>query len=141
MADNPGPAEHRLLVCVSPNASSARLINAAKKMATALHAEWFAVYVESNAALLSEAARSRAADHMRLAAELGADAVTLAGRNVGEELARFARERGITRIIAGKPGRSSWSILSRSPVYQLVRSGGEADVYVILGDAVEQAKT
>src|SRR5262245_11761093 len=139
MADNPGPAEHRLLVCVSPDASSARLINAAKKMATDLHAEWFAVYVESNPAMLSETARSRAADHLRLAAELGAEAVTLAGRNVGEELARFARERGITRIIAGKPGRSSWNRLgSRSPVDQLVRSGGEADVYVISGEAGKQ---
>src|SRR5262245_7700049 len=138
MADNPGPAEHRLLVCVSPSPSSARLINSAKKMATDLHAEWFAVYVEPNTAMLSEAARSRAADHLRLAAELGAEAVTLAGRNVGEELARFARQRGITRILAGKPGRSSWSILSRSPVYQLVRSGGEADVYVISGEAGEQ---
>src|SRR5262245_2192143 len=139
MGDNPGRPEHRLLVCVSPSASSARLINAAKKMATDLHAEWFAVYVETNTAMMSEAARSRAADQLRLAAELGAEVVTLAGRNVGEELARFARQRGITRIIAGKPGRSSWNRLgSRSPVDQLVRSGGEADVYVISGEAGEQ---
>src|SRR5262245_63510239 len=138
MADNPGPAEHRLLVCVSPSPSSARLINSAKKMATDLHAEWFAVYVESNTAMLSEAARSRAADQLRLAAELGAEAITLAGRNIGEELARFATQRGITRIIAGKPGRSSWNRLgSGSPVDQLVRSGGEADVYVISGEAGE----
>src|SRR5262245_3946858 len=139
MADNPGPAEQRLLVCVSPSPSSGPLINAAKKMATDLHAEWFAVYVEPNSAMLSEAARNRAADHLRLAAELGAEAVTLAGRNVGEELARFARQRGITRIIAGKPGPSSWrGILSRSPVDQVVRIGGEADVYVIAGEAGEQ---
>src|SRR5262245_25947088 len=139
MADNPGPAEHRLLVCVSPSPSSARLINSAKKMAADFHAEWFAVYVEPNSAMLSEAARSRAADPLRLAAELGAEAVTLAGRNVGEELARFARQRGITRIIAGKPRRSSWNLIpSRSPVDQLLRSGADADVYVISGEAGEQ---
>src|SRR5262245_59069873 len=139
MPDDPGPAEQRLLVCVGPSPSSARLISSAKKMATDLHAEWFAVHVEPNTAMQSDAARSRAADHLRLASELGAEAVTLAGRNVGEQVARFARQRGITRIIVGKPGQSSWSgIFSPSPVDQLVRIGGEADVYVISGEAGQE---
>jgi len=143
MADAAGPTEQRLLVCVSPSASSAQLINAAKRMASDLHARWFAVYVEQpRMAMLSEAARSQAADNLRLAGELGAEAVALQGRNVAEQIARFARERNVGKILVGKPrGSFARGILSRSPVDQLVRIGGEIDVYVIQGEPGERRHT
>ena len=40
------PPAEKLLVCVGPSASSANLINSAKKIAASLNAKWFAVYVE-----------------------------------------------------------------------------------------------
>jgi two-component system, OmpR family, sensor histidine kinase KdpD len=140
MADTIAPTEARLLVCVSPSASSARLINAAKRMATDLHAEWFVAYVEQpRTAMLPEAVRNQAADNLRLAADLGAEAVTLSGRNIAEEIARFARQRNATRIIVGKPKHSfGKGILSRNPVDQLLRISGDVDVYVIAGEPGEQ---
>ena len=140
MADTVAPTEERLLVCVSPSSSSARLINAAKRMATDLHAEWFVAYVEQpRTAMLPEAVRNQAADNLRLAADLGAEAVTLSGRNIAEEIARFARQRNVTRIIVGKPKHSFGNgILSRNPVDQLVRISGDVDVYVIAGEPGEQ---
>ena len=140
MADTVGPTEERLLVCVSPSSSSARLINAAKKMAADRHAEWFVAYVEQpKAVMLPEAARTQAADNLRLAADLGAEAVTLPGRNIAEEIARFARQRNVTRIIVGKPKHSLGNgILSRNPVDQLLRISGDIDVYVIAGEPGEQ---
>ena len=51
---------------------------------------------------------------------------------------RFARERGITRIIAGKPGRSRLkSIFLSSPVDHLVRISGEIDIEIVSGDSGE----
>ena len=140
MADTVAPTEARLLVCVSPSPSSARLINAAKRMATDLHAEWFVAYVEQpRTAMLPEAVRNQAADNLRLAADLGAEAVTLSGRNIAEEIARFARQRNVTRIIVGKPEHSFGNgILSRNPVDQLLRISGDVDVYVIAGEPGEQ---
>lgn len=140
MADTVGPTEERLLVCVSPSSSSARLINAAKRMATDLHAEWFVAYVEQpRTAMLPEAVRNQAADNLRLAADLGAEAVTLSGRNIAEEIARFARQRNVARIIVGKPKHSFGNgILSRNPVDQLLRISGDVDVYVIAGEPGEQ---
>ena len=143
MADTVGPTEERLLVCVSPSSSSARLINAAKRMATDLHAEWFVAYVEqAKAVMLPEAARTQAADNLRLAAALGAEAVTLRGRNIAEEIATFARQRNVTRIIVGKPKHSFGNgVLSRNPVDQLLRISGDIDVYVIAGEPGEQRET
>jgi two-component system, OmpR family, sensor histidine kinase KdpD len=140
MANILKPTEERLLVCVSPSPSSVQLINAAKRMATSLHAKWLAVYVEEpKMAMLPEGERSRAADNLRLAGQLGGETVTLAGRNIAEEIVNFARQRNVTRIIVGKPRRSFWKgILSGSPVDQLVRTSGEIDIYVITGEPSER---
>jgi two-component system sensor histidine kinase KdpD len=112
-------------------------------MAGDLHARWFAVYVEQpRMAMRPEATRSQAADNLRLAGDLGAETVTLQGRNVAEEVARFAKERNIGRILVGKPERSLLrSLFSRSPVDQLVRIGGGIDVYVIQGEPGEHRDT
>jgi len=134
------PPAERLLVCVGPSASSANLINSAKKMAASLNAKWFAVYVETPKMLmLSEAERNRAADNLRLAEQWGAETFTVTGRDIAEELINFAKQRNITKIVAGKPRGSRWkNIFSRSPVDQLVRIGGEIDVYIITGERGEQ---
>src|SRR6185295_13933688 len=106
------------------------------------HAKWFAVYVEQpGMAMQPEAVRSQAADNLKLADDLGAETITLPGRNVAEEIVRFARQRSVTRIIVGKPKSSPGrAILSRrrSPVDQLVRLSGEVDVYVMDGEPGEQ---
>ena len=133
-------AEERLLACVSPNSSSARLLTSAKRMATELNAKWFAAYVEQpGAAMRPESARSQAADNLRLAADMGAEAVTLTGRDIAREIADFAQRRNVTRIVVGKPGRARWGgILSRNPVDELVRIADAIDVYVTDGEPAEQ---
>jgi two-component system sensor histidine kinase KdpD len=72
----------RLLVCVSPSPLSAELIRGARRLASALHADWLAVYVETSAALrLNDTERARAAENMRLAEQLGAETVILSASN------------------------------------------------------------
>ena len=132
----------KLLVCVNSGPSTARLINATKRMAAGLHAQWLAVYVEQPKTLmLPEAARNRVLDNLRLAEHLGAETFFLQGRHIAEEIISFARQQKITRIIVGRPSRSNWkTILHRSPVDQLVRISGEIDVYVLSGNAGEQGE-
>ena len=53
-------AGERVLVCVGPDPLSERLVRAARRLATALHAGWIAVYVETPAlARLPRSARDR----------------------------------------------------------------------------------
>ena len=139
MADISKLTTERLLVCVSPNPSSAGLINSAKRIADRLQAKWYAVYVEDLKMLkLPEAQRNRAAENLRLAEQLGAEIITLSGRNIAEEIINFARQQKINRILAGKPGSSRWEgILLRNPVDQLVRLSGDIDVSVIAGEPGE----
>src|SRR5262249_8737031 len=67
----PWATSERLLVCVGPSPTSAKLIRTAKRMATAFGADWLAVAVESphtNAA--AAVTRQRVAQHLRLAERL-----------------------------------------------------------------------
>ncbi|MGA7983861.1 MAG: two-component system sensor histidine kinase KdbD, partial [Burkholderiales bacterium] len=76
-------AGERLLVAIGPDEQAERLIRAGKRMATALHAEWIVVYVETPDLLrLKEAERDRRIALLRLAESLGAEAVTLGGSSV-----------------------------------------------------------
>ena len=125
----------RVLVCVGPSPAATDLIRAAQKLAANLQAEWFAVYVEDPRMLrLPEAERNRAVYNLRLAEQLGAETVTLRGRRIAEEIVNFARQRQISKIVAGKPGRPRWqALLLGSPVDELVRLSGDIEVQVISG--------
>jgi two-component system sensor histidine kinase KdpD len=125
----------RVLVCVSPSPNSAQLLRAASRMASSVHAELLALYVETPAALRLRASdRARLAAHMRLAEHLGGEAVTIRGEKAAEETVRFARKRNVTKIVVGKPTHPRWrDILSTPFLDEVVRSSGEVDIVVISG--------
>jgi two-component system sensor histidine kinase KdpD len=136
-------AVDKILVCVGPGPSSAGVIRFAARRAASEGAKLFAVYVETpRSVLLPEKERDRVIDNLWLAEQLGAETATLTGRDIAEEIMRFARLRGITRIIAGKPGRSRLkSILQGGPVDRLVRIGEEIDIEITSGDSGEPVET
>ena len=133
------PVRERLLVCIGPSPSSIRLVRAAKRMAEGLGAEWIVAYVETPAQTrLSQDARDRVAQTMRLAEQLGAETHTLTGARMSDEILAFARARNVSKIVVGKPERPLWRrIAAGSIVDTLVQGSGEIDVYVISGDRDE----
>jgi two-component system, OmpR family, sensor histidine kinase KdpD len=135
-SDNSSTPQEKILVCVGPNPAGAALIRTAKRMASRLQAGWLAVYVETPKMLrLPEAERNRAVYNLRLAEQLGAETITLRGRHIAEEIVTFARQRQITRILAGKPSQARWQdFLTGNPIDALVRQSGEIDVYVLRGE-------
>jgi two-component system sensor histidine kinase KdpD len=132
----PWPACERIMVCVSPSPLSPRLVRVARRMADRRHAEWMAVYVETpRHHRLSNAERERVAETLRLAEQIGGEAVTIPGHNMAEDLIRYAQSRNVTELIIGKSRRSRWSEIWRgSVVHDLIRKSGDIDVYVISGE-------
>ncbi len=126
----------RLLVCVSPSPSSAQLIRGARRIVGALHADWLAVYVETEASLRLDArGREQAAENMRVAEQLGAETIILSGANAAEETIRFARSRNVTKVVVGKPTHArAWDRLRPSFLDRIVRASGDIDVYVMSGE-------
>jgi len=126
-------AGDRLLVAVGPDEQAPELVRAGKRMADALDAEWTVVYVETPALLkLSEAARNRRIDVLRLAESLGGETVTLDGPSAAATLAEYAQVRHATRVIVGAPKRQGWRAwLRASTATELVRRARGFDLVMI----------
>ncbi|CAO4152984.1 ATP-binding protein [Methylorubrum extorquens] len=134
----PGPwaAGERVLVCVSEDPRSAGLVRYAKRLADRLHAPWTALVVEGpRAASLSEAARDRVAEALRLADRLGGDAVTLpGGRRIADDILAYARAANVNHIVVGKATRSwIFELVNGSVVHDLVPRSGNISVHVVPG--------
>ena len=126
-------AGDRVLVAVGPGEQAAELVRAGKRMADALDAQWTVVYVETPALLrLSEAARNRRIDVLRLAESLGGESVTLDGPSAAATIAEYAHVRHATRVIVGAPERRGLKVWLRpSTATELVRRARGFDVVLI----------
>ncbi|MCC6847772.1 MAG: DUF4118 domain-containing protein [Deltaproteobacteria bacterium] len=129
----------RILVGISDGPLAERLVRAARRLAARRRVEWLAVFVETPAfARRSEAAKAGLAKTLRLAERLGGEPVTITGERVADELVRYARERNVTEIVLGKPDRSWWrTLLSSSPIRDVIDRSGEIDVRLITGELGE----
>jgi len=130
------PTSERILVCIGPSPNSARLVRAAKRLATGLHAPWIALSIQTGA--MSEAARDSALSHLKKAEELGAQTFVVAGHDVARETVLFARAQNVTKIVVGKPVRRRLrDYFAGSPVDKMILLSEDMDVYVIRGDGGE----
>jgi len=132
----PWPAGEHILVCVNEHPSSAELVRRARRLADGVKAAWTALYVESpRHTTLSEIEKDRVADTMRLAQRLGAESVTLPGRDIAQTLLQYARQNNVTQILIGKSERSRWfEILHGSVVRDLMRDSGAISVTAVLAE-------
>ncbi|MCS0457118.1 MULTISPECIES: sensor histidine kinase [Rhizobium] len=141
----PGPwaAGERVLVSVDQHPRSTSLVRYASRMAARLRAPWAAVYVETNRSInLTEADRDTIAATLRLAEQLGGEAITIPGREVSEELVRHAAANNVTHIVIGAPSKPSWrDWLHRSIADDLIRKSGNISVHVISGSEKEGTST
>ncbi len=140
-AQSPWATSERLLVCVGPSPTSAKLIRTAKRMATAFAADWLAVAVEPHGAAAATAvARQRVAQHLRLAEQLGAETHTLIGDDVAQTILDFARSQNVAKVVIGKTSQPRWKrFLFGTVVDALVDRSGDIDVYVIRGEMEESS--
>lgn len=134
----PWAAGDRILVCISDHPATGGLVRYAKRMADRLRGRFTAIYVETaRHQQLDEAARDRVADALRLAEQLGGEAMTLPGRKVADALVEFAHAHNMTQIVIGKAQRSRWfEMINGSVVHDLLRRAEGISVHVI---ASEQA--
>src|SRR5262245_15944053 len=131
----PWAAGERVLVSVDHHSRSAALVRYAARMASRLRAPWAAVYVETNSSInLTEAQRDTIAATLRLAEQLGGEAITIPGREVSEELLRHATANNVTHIVIGSPKSGDWrQWFQRSIPDELIRRAGDISVHVISG--------
>ena len=128
----------RVMVCISPSLSSKKLIRRGARIAKRFKCEWFVVNVNSTKIFAPKATpKSNEAleSHFKLARQLGAEVITLTGKSISEELAKFAQTRHVTQIIIGHPTRTKLeTILRGSTVNRLLKKSKNIEIHIIPND-------
>lgn len=107
--DETWQATERIMVCISPSSNAKKLIRRGALIARRYRAEWFAVAVESTnifAAKWSQKEKQDLDANFKLAQQLGAKTLTISGRNISNELAKFAKDKHVTQIVIGHSEKS-----------------------------------
>jgi two-component system, OmpR family, sensor histidine kinase KdpD len=127
------PRTECVVVCIGPSPGSERLVRATHQLAQSMGARWYAMHVAlADAAPLSAPDRDRVEGHLALAESLGAELSYLIGHSIAGSVLDFARERGATRIVAGKPTHSRWRDRVRgSWLDALIRDSGPIEIHLI----------
>ncbi|MBI5163457.1 MAG: sensor histidine kinase KdpD [Magnetospirillum sp.] len=140
----PGPwaARERVLVCIDEKVDADRLVRVAKRSAERRGAAWVAVTVETaQAHAATEADRDRVDGAMRLAAQLGGEAVTLQGDDVVDSVLTYAREHNCTQIVVGRARRAGWfGRVGPSVTDRLIERAGDFTVVLVGGEENEKPK-
>ena len=100
---------HKIIVCVSPAPSNARIIRAAAQIARSRGAALIALYVETptHAAISDENSR-RLVANMALASSLGARTETVYGEDLPSRIAEFAHVTEADTVILGQSVLPAW---------------------------------
>lgn len=133
------PTRPRVLVCVSPNFLSEKVVRSASRLALSLQTELVAVSIDRTPSHLPENISEVSSEtSLEMAERLGAHIVRRTSVDVVGEILRVAREQNANIIVVGKPIRSRLTdYFYGSVVDELIRQSGELDVYVITGMAKE----
>lgn len=130
----PSPATERVLLCFSESPTAQMVIREAARIATALHAELYALYVEMPGAGTRRALEvsDQLARNQRLARDLGAQVETVHSYRVAEAILAFAHEHHVGQIVLGRSRRTRWQrLLSDDVVRRVVKGSGGVAVRVI----------
>jgi two-component system sensor histidine kinase KdpD len=113
------PLPEKVMVCLSTRLGTEKLVRVGARIAGRLATNWYAVYVakpEEDRGHGDPEAFQRLQECQRMAKDLGAQVVTLTGRNVADALIRFAQQESISHVVFGQSVRSRWDILLRGSV-------------------------
>ena len=131
----PWPAGERILALIGADASAEPVVRRAKQLADALRAPWIALHVERPKDGLTGLLKSQ--EPAALAARLGAEVETRAGRDVATIALDVAANRNVTQIVIGTPRPRRFRHLARllgaksSLAEQLLRRGSDFNLLVV----------
>lgn len=132
VGENSYVGEH-ILICLSSSPSNNKVIRTAARMASAFHAQFTALFVETpHTRELNGANRKVLRENLKLAESLGAKIATVYGENIPFQIAEYAKVSGVTKIVIGR-SNTRGRFFTRRPVFveQLTQLAPNMDVHII----------
>jgi len=125
----------KIAVCISSNPVAQYLIARGGRMAHAIDAEFYVVYVESPDDAEGDNRRTLQ-ENVRFAENLGATVVRLSRGNIAERVADFVREKHITQVIFGRSAQEGWrKYLYLTVIQKFLRRAPPIDVHIVTQEA------
>ncbi len=126
----------RVLVAMSSHPEyTAILLRKASRIAGRLNPDWYCVYVQTaseSASRIDATVQRKLVENFQRAQAMGAEVVKLQSEDVAGAIVRFAREKGVTLVIAGQSRRSFWQhFTSGSVIDRLIRNTEGIDVLIV----------
>lgn len=130
--EKPWAVHDKVMICLSPNDASLRLLRRGWRLAQRLHADAVAVFVEDRAPDDKEERVLR--DDAALAERLGIPVIKLSGKVV-DQLIDYAKANAITQIVIGHSNRTSIQQRFKSSIItDLVRELKTIDILVVAAE-------
>ena len=134
LQQNPGyhTGEH-VLVCITAAPSSAKVIRTAARLASAFHADFTGLCVET-ADMQNADEKTRAAlrNNMEMARLLGAKTVTMHGSDIAAQIAQYAIISNVSKIVLGRSNHFAFGPFFRSDMLEKLNAmAPDIDVYII----------
>lgn len=122
----------RVLVCISTYPNSAQLLRRGTRLASAMRARLYALFVQHPERFLTRDESLYVETCERFCSEFGGEFLRLKSSNVAEAITEVAKKYHITQVVFGQSQKSRWEILWRgSLVQQLVRYLKGVDLHII----------
>jgi two-component system sensor histidine kinase KdpD len=124
----------RILIYVSPDASTATLIRRGRRMADYLGADCFAVCVvpTRDHNRLAQQDREAVEKHLKFAKNLHVETRTLEGDDAADTIVEFARRNNVTQILLSRRNPSSWSrLFGTGLIPRLVQKAKDIRVIIV----------
>ncbi len=131
----PWPAGERVLALIGADASAETVVRRAKQLADALRAPWMALHVERPKDGMAGLMKSQGPK--ALAARLGAEIETRAGRDIAAIALEVAARSNVTQIVIGTPRPRRfwhsvrWLWAKPSLAEQLLRQGTGVNLHIV----------
>lgn len=121
----------RIAVCISSNPEAQYLIARGARMAQALNAELYVVYVDLGQDR-SEANQKTLAANIQFAKNVGGQIAKRTGKNVAEVVADFVRAKHITHVVFGRSATTGLKrYLYLSAIHKFLRDAPPVDVHIV----------
>jgi two-component system, OmpR family, sensor histidine kinase KdpD len=121
----------RIAVCISSNPAAQYLIARGARMAQAMNADLFVVYIDMGQDADEIDQRTLNAN-IRFAENVGATVTRLTGKSVSGAVAQFVNEKHITQVVFGRSATKGWRrYLYLSVIHQFLRDAPAVDVHIV----------
>jgi two-component system sensor histidine kinase KdpD len=122
-------AQERILVCITPRANAAAMIESGRRNAERFHGDLTVAYVSQPE--ISAGDQDALERNLAIARSANAHIEILDGEDPVGTILGFARERGITQIFVGHTAREKWwQRVTGTPLDRLIRGANDIDVRV-----------